>query len=88
MTWNIEFGKKALKSFKALGFDAQECILTYIYERLAPIDNPKTLGKALIGKLKGLWRYRVGDYRIVCRLEKETITIFVIDIGHRKEIYK
>ena len=45
-------------------------------------------GKALTGKLSGLWRYRVSDYRIICKVEGKTITILVLDIGHRKEIYK
>ncbi len=57
-------------------------------ERVAAHDNPRDLGAALSGRLAGHWRYRVGDYRIICKIEDETITILVIEIGHRREIYR
>lgn len=86
--WRIEISKRAFKTLQNLDSATQKLILSYLDERVAKLDNPKTHGKALVGKLKGLWRYRVGDYRIICRLEKETITILVLDIGHRRDIYK
>lgn len=62
-------------------------IKAYIENKIANLDNPKSQGKALKGSHSGLWRYRVGNYRIICDVDNETITILVVRIGHRKEIY-
>ena len=51
-------------------------------------DNPRLQGKALTGKYSGLWRYRVGDYRLICNIEDNTVTILVLALGHRKDVYK
>ena len=55
--------------------------------RIATAEQPANLGKPLLGDLAGLWRYRVGNYRVVCRLEQETIVVFVLSVGHRKDVY-
>jgi mRNA interferase RelE/StbE len=60
-------------------------ILKYL-TALADLEDPRTRGKELTGNLTGLWRYRVGDYRILCKLEDDLLVILVVDIGHRKEI--
>ncbi len=57
-------------------------------ERLANLDDPRTLGHALTGSRLGeLWRYRVGDYRVVARIEDKLLTVLVVQIGHRREVY-
>jgi mRNA interferase RelE/StbE len=64
-------------------------ITEYLRIRIAPLDNPRAQGKALTGSSLGsLWRYRVGDYRIVCDLQDKALTILVIRIGNRREIYR
>jgi mRNA interferase RelE/StbE len=66
----------------------QKRIASFLLDRLQTIDNPRSTGKALQGKLSGLWRYRVGDFRLLCHIEDNELIILVIEIGHRKEIYK
>ena len=64
-------------------------IRSYIHERLARLDNPRSIGKALKGsKLGNFWRYRVGDYRIICDLQDQRMVILVVEIGNRREIYR
>lgn len=84
--WKIEFRPSASRDLKNLPRDVQERILEFLRTRV-PRD-PRGRGDALQGKLKGLWRYRVGDHRIICRIEDERITVVVIGIGHRREIYR
>ncbi|HNO60509.1 MAG TPA: type II toxin-antitoxin system RelE/ParE family toxin, partial [Plasticicumulans sp.] len=58
-------------------------------QRLAPLDDPRSLGAALQGaRFEGLWRYRVGDYRIIARLQDDTLHILVVHIGHRRDVYR
>lgn len=83
--WKINFDKKAQRSLDGLDKITKSKIISYLNYRVA--GNPKSFGKALIGNLKGLWRYRVGDYRIICPIQEEQILILVLDIGHRREVY-
>lgn len=55
---------------------------------IAKADNPRVKGKALTGRLAGLWRYRVGDYRIICRFDDGLLTVLVVRIGHRSNVYQ
>jgi mRNA interferase RelE/StbE len=57
-------------------------------ERLAPLDDPRSTGKALTGPLGGLWRYRIGDYRVICSIEDAILRILVVEAGHREDIYR
>jgi mRNA interferase RelE/StbE len=86
--WKIRFTKTAEKQGRKLSSDIQTRIDNFLVNRLAASDNPRNLGEALIGHWSGYIRYRVGDYRIICKIEDETITILVIEIGHRREIYR
>ena len=89
MAWRIEFAPSAEKALRKLGIDTQKRIVRFLRERVADTDDPRNTGKALAGQtLAGLWRYRVGDYRIFCRLEDNVVTVFVVHIGHRREVYK
>jgi mRNA interferase RelE/StbE len=62
--------------------------LKFLQERLLASPDPRTLGKALAGEMQGLWRYRIGDYRLICRIDDQTVTILVLEVGHRREIYR
>ncbi len=89
MAWQIEFSPTANKALTKLGVDTQERIVRFLRERIANMDAPRSTGKALVGPtLSDLWRYRVGDYRIFCRIEDERICIVVVEIGHRREVYR
>jgi mRNA interferase RelE/StbE len=89
LAWQIEFSPEANKALTKLSRDTQKRIVRFLRERVANMDDPRSTGKALVGPtLSGLWRYRVGDYRIFCRIEDEKIYIVVVEIGHRREVYK
>lgn len=87
MAWKIEFTTAADKSLTKLGIETQKRIVRFLRERIANADNPRNVGKALTGT-SGLWRYRVGDYRIICKIEDKKICIIVVSVGHRREIYR
>ena len=87
MSWVYRFDERALKELKKLGKPAQKEILAYLDERIAGKDNPRRFGKALHADLTGLWRYRVGDYRILCQIKDRELLVLVISVGHRKNVY-
>jgi mRNA interferase RelE/StbE len=87
MTWRLEFTGKASKKLLKLDSPIRKLIATF-FDELIELEDPLIKGKALTGKLSGLWRYRVGDFRIICQINGKTIVILVLDVGHRKEIYK
>ena len=86
--YKIEIEKKAKKRLLKMYKKNQFLILDYLKNTLSKLENPRSQGKALQGKYKGKWRYRVGNYRILATIIDEKITIYIFDIGHRKEIYK
>lgn len=89
MGWTIEIDAGAEKQLGKLNRTDALRIRDFLRERLIGTDNPRRIGKALVGKeYKNLWRYRVGDYRIVCRIQDQRLVVLVIEIGHRREIYR
>lgn len=88
MTWNIEWDDRARKELRKLDSSVQKEILSYLRIRIAGLDNPRLFGQSLTGNKSGLWRYRVGNYRIICRIEDDALVVFVIGVGHRKEVYE
>lgn len=87
MAWTIEYTETALKKLEKLDRQTARSILDYLDDRIAPSANPRIYGKPLTGSLKGRWRFRVGDYRLICRLKDSEIIVLVIDLGHRRHIY-
>lgn len=87
MTWKIEWDKRALKEFRKISKPDQVLIKKYLTNRIAKIDNPRLFGKSLANSLSGLWRYRVSNYRIICNFEEHKMIVFVVAVGHRKQIY-
>ena len=87
MPWKIEYKQSVVKSVKKLSPEIQKRLRTFIEERIASLDDPRSQGKALTGK-QDIWRYRAGDYRILTQIKDNQIVILVIDIGHRSSIYK
>jgi len=87
MTWKIDFDRQAFKALSKLDSVVKKRIVQFL-ENLELVNNPRQQGKALTGKFKGLWRYRVGDYRLICNIEDEKIIILVLGIAHRKQVYK
>jgi mRNA interferase RelE/StbE len=88
LAWRIEFLPAAEKDLAKLGRAEAKRIIETLKTRIAPLDDPRRLGTALTGELGGLWRWRIGDYRVIARIEDERITILVVRIGHRREVYR
>lgn len=83
----VIFSDKARKEFLKFDKPIQKQIQTFIV-KLQKMQDPYSSGKALAGNLVGLWRYRVGDYRLICEIKNDTILVTVLHIAHRKDIYK
>ncbi|WP_443977011.1 type II toxin-antitoxin system RelE family toxin [Treponema succinifaciens] len=84
---NIEFSPLAEKQFLKLDKQIQRQIQKFVLQ-LKNLENPRSRGKALVGNLSHLWRYRVADYRLICDIQDEKILVTILRIGHRKGIYK
>lgn len=88
MRYKIQVTENFRKNLKKLDKQSIRLINNWIIKNLLDIENPTVKGKALTGNLKGIWRYRIGDYRLFVKIENDKLIIFLIDVGHRKEIYK
>ena len=88
MAWTIEFLPSAEKELAKLGRAEAKRIIQTLRTRIAVRADPRELGSALAGDLGGLWRWRIGDYRVVARIEDERITILVVRVAHRREVYR
>lgn len=86
--WRIEITRTAEKQIRKLDRVAQRSIIQFLRERLEVADNPRQLGKPLHGDKGGLWRYRVADYRLICDIQDVRITVLVLRVGHRKDVYR
>ena len=89
MGWRIEFAASAEKELAALDAESARRILRFLHERIAPVEDPRTLGAALRGpKLGRFWKYRVGAYRIIASIEDRHLVVHVVRVAHRSKIYK
>ncbi|WP_439569525.1 type II toxin-antitoxin system RelE family toxin [Sphingopyxis sp.] len=87
MAWTIELDDGARRAFRKIAREQADRITRYL-EELTALEDPRQRGKALTGSLKGLWRYRVGDYRIVVRIYDERLVVLVLTLAHRREGYR
>lgn len=88
MSWAYSFNETARKQLKKLDRQAQREILGYLDERIASPESPRRFGKALKADLSGLWRYRVGDYRILCQIQDHQLVVLMVAVGHRRQVYR
>lgn len=88
MSWDYKISERALKQLRKLDRQSAARVLTYLDERIAGAEDPRQWGKQLKGELNGIWRYRVGDYRILCQLQDTVLVVLVVEVGHRKRIYE
>lgn len=88
MAWKIEISRNAEKQIRKLDKVAQRAIVRFLRSRLMPCEDARQYGRPLRGEKRGLWRYRVGDYRLICDIQDESIVILVLEVGHRKDIYR
>lgn len=88
MAWTIDYSDTAVKQLRALDKPIARRIVDYMDTCVTGSSDPRSAGKPLTGPLGGLWRYRVGDYRIICDIEDGVMRVLVVQIGNRREIYR
>ncbi len=88
MTWAYRIDARAVKELGKLDRQVQKDILAYCDTRIAGTEDPRRFGKALTGPFRGLWRYRVGDYRLICHIKDRELIVLVLSAGHRRDIYR
>ena len=88
MTYRVRYTTRVIKELKKLDIYTRRMVFTWIEKNLEGCENPRAHGKALTANLKGKWRYRIGDYRLLCHIEDDNLIILALTIGHRREIYQ
>jgi mRNA interferase RelE/StbE len=89
MAWKIEVSPDADRALNELDGQHAKRILKFLHERVAKLGDPRSVGKALQGPHFGeFWKYRVGDYRLICKIEDDRLIVLVLRVGHRREIYR
>ncbi len=88
MSYRVETTARFRKEFKKLDRYTQKILKSWMEKHLIGCEDPRATGKGLTANLAGLWRYRVGDYRLICEIEDEELVILTLTVGHRSEIYR
>lgn len=88
MAWRINYTDSARLQLRKLDKQTAQRILDYMDERIAPLEDPRSTGKPLTGPLGEFWRYRVGDYRIICDIQDGALLVLIVRIGKRSDIYR
>ena len=88
MAWTIDYAETARGQLRKLDKQTARRIVDYMDERIAGLESPRSTGKALTGPLGDLWRYRVGDCRVICDIQDGALRVLVVQVGNRREIYR
>ncbi len=89
MAWKIEYDPKAQKELRKLDRKMAQRIIAFMGERVAVLDDPRSIGEALVGpRLVDRWKYRVGDYRIIADIQDDVLVVYVVKVGNRREVYR
>ena len=87
LAWKVQFEATARKELSRLDHAVQRDILRFLRERIATGEDPKRFGDPLRKNLSGLWKYRLGAYRLICEIHNERVLVLVVRVGHRREVY-
>jgi len=89
MAYSVELAESADRELDKLDTQHRQRILKFLHERVAKLDDPRSIGEALHGSQFGeFWKYRVGDYRLISKIEDDRLVVLVLRVGHRREIYR
>lgn len=88
MAWTIDYADTAKGQLRKLDKQTARRILDFMDERIAGLESPRSTGKALVGQFGGLWRYRVGDCRVICDIQDGALRVLVVQVGNRREVYR
>jgi len=86
--FSVEYTAKAIGALKELDRPTRALLLSWIEKNLVGCKDPRSHGKALSAELSGLWRYRIGDHRLIAEISDAAITILILNVGHRKDVYE
>jgi len=87
LAWTIDYTATAKAQLRKLDKPVAKRIVDFMDERVCTLESPRSIGKGLTGPLGGLWRYRVGDYRVICEIQDKTLRVLVVEVGNRGKIY-
>lgn len=88
MTWKVEIDPLAVKELDRLDPQYAKRILNYLFEHIATDEDPRRFGAPLRSNLAGLWKYRIGNFRVICEIQDEVLLVLVVRVGHRREVYR
>lgn len=88
MKYSVEYTLQAAKQLKKLDVYTRKLILSWIEKNLVDCEDPRIHGKSLTANRSGQWRYRIGDYRLIAQIQDDKVLILILEVGHRREIYK
>lgn len=88
MAWTVEISPFAQKQIAKLDRPVAARIIDWLDDRIEGCKNPRHFGEALTGDLAGLWRYRIGDFRVICEIHDARLVVLALSIGHRRDIYR
>ena len=88
MPWTVEIGDVAERQLRKLDRQVQKRILDWLDDRIEGCKNPRHFGEPLKGDKAGFWRYRIGDYRVLCDIQDKHVVVLVLTIGHRRQVYR
>ncbi len=88
MVWKVEFTNIAERRMEKLDEEIRRRILRFFRERVVRLEDPRSIAEPLQGEFRGLWRFRIGEYRAICDIENKRLLVLVLEIGHRREIYR
>ena len=86
--YSVEYTERAIKELKKLDRYTRQMIYSWIGKNLVGCENPRKQGKGLTANRSGQWRYRIGDYRLICEIKDNELVILALSVGHRREVYK
>ena len=87
MAWTVEVSNYAEKQLRKVDKPMQKRLLDWLDDRIEGCKNPRHFGEPLRGEMAGLWRYRIGDYRVICEIQDQQLVVLALAVGHRREIY-
>ena len=87
MAWTVEVSDYAERQLRKLDKPVQKRLLDWLEDRIDGCKNPRHFGEPLRGEMNGLWRYRIGDYRVICEIQDQQLVVLALAVGHRREIY-
>ena len=88
MAWRIEYTATAINRLRKLDKPQAKRILEYMDAHVGVLENPRSAGRALTGPMGGLWRYRVGDFRVICEIQDGVMRVLVIEVGNRRDVHR